>query len=303
MSWSLEEVARKTFQNFFDANNFTLDKVNINMVPRAEGSYTVRIYGPAEYDYHKLLDIGGTSKNGSYVTAGEFGDGAKIAALILLRDFGFSRVVHGSGDRELEFYIGTVPKGSNGEKKTKGLWAKVRLKKANLVSRILSRILSKYIIEKNQGSYVELTTTDQGRAKLFLDAKQLFYYTAHPDFQNPAYKGEKYWFVYIGQGQKGHLYDAGQRRHYKEEKVWAVVEGMHIGTKDIKAFSADKGSVTRKQLEEQVLKPMAEGMSQREMIAAIMAMEPAWSRGHYDDADKTVLRLMVNRLSENNPKL
>src|SRR3989344_1197508 len=104
VSWPLEKAARDTLQNFFDGNNQTLDGIDINIEKYGWfDNYTIRIKGNAKYDHRMLLHLGGTTKEDSKFTAGGIGEGAKILALVLLRDYEFSQVRLRSQDWIVDF--------------------------------------------------------------------------------------------------------------------------------------------------------------------------------------------------------
>ena len=123
VSWPLEKAARDTLQNFFDGNNQTLNGIDINIEKRERSDdYAIRIKGNAEYDHRMLLHLGGTTKEDSRFTAGGIGEGAKILALVLLRDYDFSQVRFRSQDWIVDFAMDNVPESDYVERR-KGLFA------------------------------------------------------------------------------------------------------------------------------------------------------------------------------------
>ncbi|MBR9683519.1 hypothetical protein GOV03_03175, partial [Candidatus Woesearchaeota archaeon] len=158
VEWTLEKVARDTLQNFFDSNKGTLDNVVVE-ITREERDRVVRIEGQNQYDFRRLLHLGGTTKHGDISTVGGIGEGAKILALVLLRDYGFSQVRFGSGEWELDFSLDAVPKEDYPEKR-KGLFACLRKADAEFA-----------------GNFVELKTTKQKHLPAFENAKDLFYHS------------------------------------------------------------------------------------------------------------------------------
>lgn len=267
VKWDIEKVARDTLQNFFDANGGTLDSVPIEIQEVGEGEqkrYTVRIEGSAEYDYRKLLHLGGTSKDEGATTAGGFGEGTKVLSLVLLRDFGFSDVTFGSSDWKLSFYLDEVPKDEY-DKPARGLFTRLAKEK-----------------KSRPGNFISFTTNNKQSAEAFVKARDLFRHSENPDFKEPTYEGpDGSGFKFLGPEGKGHLYDAGQRRHFEDaSKGWDAVEGVHIWTKD-KRFGSDRdrGSVSRYEVDEKVVKPMVDGMNEQELESVLHAMEEMWPVG------------------------
>src|SRR3989344_219762 len=113
VSWDMEKAGRDVWQNFFDAAGGTVDGVRYQVAEEGEDEnkrYVVTVEGDAEYDYRKLLHIGGTSKEDNS-TAGGFGEGSKILSLVLLRDQGFTDVKFGSSDWQGDFPLPGGPAG------------------------------------------------------------------------------------------------------------------------------------------------------------------------------------------------
>lgn len=209
VKWDQEKTARDVWQNFFDANGHTLDGVTSSVIQNPDGSARFSINGTAEYDYQHLLHMGGSTKTGDVQSAGGFGEGAKVASLVLLRDFGASEVVYESKDWRVTFYLDKVRDYRNEDNPAQGLY---------------------YEVEKvpfQVGSRFNVILPDQETAKLFTDSKDLFYHKDNPDFQDPDYEGEVGGFK-IHVGRKGNIYEAGQRRQYhpydKEKASYKNIE-------------------------------------------------------------------------------
>lgn len=293
VKWSLEKVARDTLQNFYDVNN-TLDGVTTKVTTQQienKNVYVVRVEGNGEYDFRELVHLGGTSKDKNEQSAGGFGEGAKIAALVLLRDYNFQEVKYGSKGWELTFYLDKAPEGSYG-KDARGLWAK----------------LSK--VPEREGSYTEFktTTTSPEDAKSFVKARELFFSSENADFSGPGYVTEDGFGVkLIGPKVKGHLYDAGQRRHFdNEEKGWDTVEGINVWTHQ-KVFGSDRdrGVISRTNLEQKVLKPLIEGIPYDNCGELIMQMEDYWpskDRWGFEVSTK-LLDGLIEKLAASDKKL
>src|SRR5271170_7583713 len=93
--WTRETVARDIVQNFFDeVDDFREVAVEVDA---ARGVIEVR--GPSRFDLEYLRYIGATTK-AARRAAGGFGEGFKVCALVLVRDFRCA-VTAGSGAWEI----------------------------------------------------------------------------------------------------------------------------------------------------------------------------------------------------------
>ena len=102
--WDAPTVVRDVVQNFFDAAG-SLDRVRIEVDKKKK---TVRIEGPTVFALDLLRYLGGTTKSASDLrSAGGFGEGFKICALVLLRDFGVGMEA-GAGDWRIRPFLDEV---------------------------------------------------------------------------------------------------------------------------------------------------------------------------------------------------
>ncbi len=294
VSWTLEKVARDTLQNFFDSNNLTLDGVDIS-VSRAGRDYVVRIQNHATYDFRRLMHLGGTTKGDDNFSAGGIGEGAKILAFALLRDHSFSQVRFGSQDWTVDFSLDQVPEGEYVEK-IKGLFAHLS-HNPNPIN----------------GNFIEFRTTNRSNADAFIRAKDLFYHSDNPDFQNPTLNIPRVGgFKFLGGNTeynkfpKGNFYHAGQRRHFDEEK-WDDVEYVNVWTlaNDVLRKDRDRGIVTRKELLQLVIPKIIDASSRDGLTKAVYEMKPIWTegKGFNDLVGPSILEGIVNRLGDTGAKL
>ncbi len=262
--WDKEKTARDVWQNFFDANGHTLDGINSSTAHNSDGSATLSINGLAEYDYQHLLHLGGSTKTGDVQSAGGFGEGAKIAPLILLRDFGAREVIYESKDWKVAFYLDTVKDYGDEENAVQGLY---------------------YQVEKvpyQKGSRFSVILPDQETAKLFADSKDLFYHRENPDFQNPDYENSIGGFR-IHVGEKGNIYEAGQRRQYnpydKEKSSYNNIDDITLWIKQ-KAFEADRdrSGVDRSAVERRVIDVLVKSMDEENIKRIIMDNPELWHK-------------------------
>ena len=105
VEWPLATFARDVLQNFFDVALSFREIV----LERDDAARTLPIRGPAEFDLELLAYVGATTKLDGK-TAGGFGEGFKICALVGVRDHGLT-IRAGSGETELAVVLEPVPLG------------------------------------------------------------------------------------------------------------------------------------------------------------------------------------------------
>jgi len=262
--WDRERVARDTWQNFFDANKFTLDGVKLETQEDENGA-TIRIKGDAEYPYTRLLHLGGGYKEDPKKSAGGHHEGTKIMALHMLRDFGFSKVLFRSQNWELEFYLDRPPEGST-EEDIKGLY--VKLKKNTI---------------PHKGNDIFLTADDPEMTKIFSDARNLFYHSNNPDFQNPTTDNKKAGFSFH-HGTPGNFYLNGQRIHYDTRGKWETLPHFTFWsheTPETKKYtlnlSRDRDVITEREVELVYLEFLVDSLSKEELEKTLAILEPFYT--------------------------
>ncbi len=296
VKWNFEKAARDIWQNFFDANGQTLDgiesKININT---ENNTAVIHLEGPQDYDWKELVHIGATNKEDIERSAGGFGEGAKILAFILLRDFDVREIKFVSRDWEIQYYLADVPRGSYA-KKLRGLYVK------------------KTKHEPIKGNALEMVAGKDTATAEFSDlqkAKELFYSKANPDFQKSNFDDRNYGgfkirpplpsYPYIG---KGHFYMAGQRINYKSRDEWETVEGVDIWTwKKVITKDRDRGLITQNEMKKNVIPFVVGAMKKDEQIQAIYDFRPYWNRGAGDDVGYELQKNIVDILAGQGIKL
>jgi len=281
--WPPEKTARDLFQNFFDGNKGTFDGIKFGTdekitiketykrkflffkkkIQKEEFDYCdIEIRGKETYDHRLLLHLGGTTKKGKPETAGEFGEGAKIAALILLRDYKFSKVQFGSQDWTLDFILDDLPEGEYHDKKVKGLFAKI----------------TKNPQQQIEGNYVKLKAHDKKHIKAFKIAKKWFYHKRHEEFANPVLDIQGVGGFSLTE-ESGNFYLCGQRRPVKRNK-WNTLDNISlwIWNKDILNRDRDRSIVTSEELEKQVIKYIINSAKQKQLEEALWNLEPIWAK-------------------------
>ncbi len=296
LSWSQTKITRDALQNFYDGQGQTLDDTRIEVSSERGGKYRVKVSASATYDPDKLLGVGATGKRDSAADAetntGGFGAGAKDVALCLLRDHGVEKVIHRSGEWQLEYYL-QKPGDEHvldGDRGLRGLHAKLTL-------------LDKPI----QGNEFEFVTTEGSLADKFRHGRGLFYHAGNPDFQNPTYENELGGFKLIGEDEEAHFYHAGQRREVSGfNRGWRAMDGIHIWTnkKLLSEESRDRLGFQEYQVLD-CLEQIIGKMSAKEAGQAIELMKKDW---FVQDAGTGLLDMFNrvgagSRVTENRQKL
>lgn len=290
--WSIEKSARDTLQNFFDGNNRTLDGVDVRVNQEGE-NYVIKISNHAEYDFRRLMHLGGTTKADDPFSTGGFGEGTKILALALLRDYDFSQVRFGSQNWELDFVLDELPVGEYVEPR-KGLFAGLNQNKKN-----------------QKGNFIEFRTKNPEHVKSFVDAKELFFSSDNPDFQSPSLDipgvgGFKYLPREEGSRDtpKGNFYHVGQRRHFDKEE-WKTVEHVNLWTyiNDTLKKDRDRGVVTRREIEDKVIPRVLDAASRDDLSKLVYEMKPIWSGTWGFEVGYKLLEGITKRLAKQDVKL
>lgn len=305
VSWDLEKTSRDCVQNFFDANGQTLDGVKIETEVGFDPSTQqktsrVLIESDQDYDWRELIHFGGTTKGDSETAVGGFGEGLKIAAFILLKDQGATRVRAASRDWQIDYYFNDVSAEAY-RSPVKGLFAKK----------------SKRGVQP--GNYLEIIFEGddaEKKAQAFIEARNLFYSSENPDFQNPSFDNRSTGGFQIlapapeqqalhFRNRKGHLYIAGQRIHYDSRDQWETVSDLNIWTwKKIEQRDRDRGLITRHELTRLVFPMIVESMNIEDLKKSVYDFKPLWDNlGLLFAVSGDLLKLIVNKLYENNVKL
>lgn len=278
--WDKEKTARDVWQNFFDGNNLTLDGVTSNIEKSAADLTSFSILGPSEYDYRHLLHLGAGTKTGDMHTAGGFGEGSEIAALVILRDMGATKVVHESANWRLTFYLDEVKDYPVGDKPAQGLYAKVEE------------------IDYQQGSRFKVEFPDASTAEIFQKSKDLFFHSENPDFQEPTFDSDFGGFK-LHVGKKGNVYEAGQRRHFKrygkETGVYNDVADVTVWTKQ-KVFDTDRdrGEVDQTAINNRIVRGVVAKMNNDQIRETILGNPDLWHKAEAFQTGNVLLQEMCH---------
>ena len=193
VNWDNDKVARDILQNFYDGHGQTLDGVQIEIVNVAPGKHRVRISGDSTYTVDKALFIGESTKREDARSAGNYGEGLKMAVLKLLKSGGANSVRVGSDNWKLTYEL------ANSELTDK---------------QILSYSIDK--VERLDGNFLEFETTDRDLLTKIRETINRFYHSGNEHFKTPDFENE---FVGVrtdlGPNDRGGLYIAGQRFEYE----------------------------------------------------------------------------------------
>jgi hypothetical protein len=265
--WPLDKCARDVWQNFFDANDYSLTGLHPSIVEH-DGVYTITIEGQGVYDPRKLLHIGGTGKQEDARAAGGFGEGTAVSSFVLLRDFNVDSVHFESIGWALEFDLKQGQSGSSTERE-RGLFATLRP-----------------LAEREDGNNIVITTRDPKVVDAIIQARELFYYEGHPDFTDPLFENDFGGIKLVMESKSrfvdptGRLYDACQRRHYEDGNDWSKLEWMNFWTKQkMLPPDRDRGKATSREVQEHMINPFAESLSLAEAEALLLKLEPLWDKG------------------------
>lgn len=293
LTWDIQKCGRDVWQNFFDANQGTLDGIQYRreefIDEHGKTASRVIIFGEQTYDWRYLTLIGGTTKGIGQETAGGFGEGAKLLALALLRDHHFQKVEFGSQDWRLNLRIGDLDIGRTAEP-MQGMFGDVS--KSSMPF---------------PGNYIMLESTDSANVDQVEEARLFFRSSENPDFNEPTLEVHdrtgRFGFKYLPPHSfgytppRGSLYVAGQRRHFDVRPVdgdWHTVTGLNLWTsRDISFGDRDRGAVDTFKVNRELLAPMVRASSQDETLGAITTMEPSWSYDRRSEIDVQLLGLYI----------
>jgi len=166
--WSRETTARDIVQNFYDeVSDFREIAIEVDDKAR-----TVLVRGPSVFAVDYLRYLGATTKAvATRRSAGGFGEGFKIACLVLLRDFGCT-VRAGSRDWELEATLQPMKLGRE-------LCYDIRTSAEGSTSERAS-----------EGSWVLLCAVDAKLREVFRGARDFFVHPDHPELKKPIFSDE-----------------------------------------------------------------------------------------------------------------
>lgn len=301
VQWDLEKVARDTLQNFFDANGQTLDRIKLEIRHEtrnyANGPIKVvaiYIVSIQDYDWRELIHFGATTKQGSETAVGGFGEGLKIAAFVLLRDHGALQIRASSRNWVLDYYFAPVNPEAY-RKPINGLHAK-KYNRAAVSGNSLEILFSGEVAEK--------------KAEVFSGARELFYSSENPDFQDASYDEKSSGGFKIlppnlkeksshRQRKKGRLYLAGQRTHFDNRSEWNTVHDLNIWTwKKVQPKDRDRGMITDDEMKGLVLPIIVDSMPESNLKKSVYDFKELWDKISSYEVSYYLLEKIVDKLAK-----
>ncbi len=305
IKWSLEKAARDSWQNFFDANNGTLDGVEFsieNNNDKKDPTSKTIINGQANYDWRTLRHTGISDKPDKERAAGGFGEGTKMFSLTMLRDFN-AEVKFVCNNWELNFYLDNIPKDQLPEEKRDKSLRGLFIKKRKIEKPI-------------KGNKLEIVFHGEKSAEqtqAIVNARELFYSQKNEDFQESSFdnldvggfkillpneKGKYSWERRF----KGNFYHAGQRISYNDREKWNTLDDVNIWTwkKVLKEAGndRDRGMVTRSELEQEVIPFIVGAMKKQDLEKSIYDFKLLWHEIFPFEEGYKLLEAMVEKASK-----
>lgn len=291
-SWQDWKIGRDLYQNFFDANNYTLDGVTTDIVDNDDGSHTLLISAEAEYDFRRLTQLGGGYKRDKDTAAGGFHEGAKMVAFFALRDHNIDTITYGSGNWKLDFDLKQL---EETDKQT------TPEDKQNLKAFYAHVTKEKYI----KGNYVKITSEYRNVLEEFAKGKNFFVSSENPDIQPKERAGGKDQVIKFGKKgkiivlppkQMGALYFNGMKIHVDREEYG--IPGLTIvssGTPKNLNISRDRESIHHWQIEELLIPHMVEDLTLDNAELALMSLEDFFDKKNRGEP-QTLISALVNKL-------
>lgn len=211
--WTVKQDARDIWQNFFDANGFTVDGIVVDFQNNSDSTITVTVRGKSKYPFNRLVTIGAGFKADAERSAGGKHEGSKVLNLSLLRDFGCSEVIYGSEDWELRFFLDEPEEGMVDEE-----MGQQKMMYAKLTDR-----------PKQEGSFCRFTVSPEVAAEV-VEARDFFYHSGNKDFLHPDIDNNNVG-CRVHPGKGGNLYLNGQRVSYEQKGKWETVPGFTFWSK------------------------------------------------------------------------
>jgi hypothetical protein len=249
--WTRETFARDLLQNFFDA---AADFRTVALDVRVEEG-TVEIRGQETFDIDLLAYIGATTKTTGH-TAGGFGEGFKICALVGARDFGLT-ITAGSGGQEIAVFFDRVPLGRE------------------LCYRVTTRE------DPAAGSYVRLEGCDAACIAAFQAAPAMFRHPDNPALREPVVVDHAAGVgVYRApEGRDGELYYRRQRRGTARFYCSARERPLTLAHDGI--IEALEGDRDRRDLPaEPLARAVGEKLAPEDLHRVLLELMPYWKYGN-----------------------
>lgn len=251
--WSRETVARDVVQNFFDEVD-DFDAVTVAVDDKAR---SVRVEGPSVFAMEYLRYVGATTKaDPARRTAGGFGEGFKVCALVLLRDFK-ATLQAASGRWMLRVFLRPVKLGRE------LCYAVRRVEEA----------------EARAGSVVEIGRCDPALREAFRGSKDLFKHPKNPLLARPlhvdAERGVGVWYATTPA-----LAEVFYRKQLRGRLRFSKGRGLTIALDDrVEALEGDRDRRDLRQLAA-VVREVVKRLPDESLKAIVAWLRPYWTTGN-----------------------
>lgn len=300
VTWSPLKVVRDTLQNFYDGQGQTLDGVKIDIQSQANKQTQIHIAASATYDAHRLTSQGDTNKKDIPITAGGFGEGAKVLALLLLRDYGADTVRYRSnngnqGHWEVEFSLADSVSGR-------------KLINSSNKALMIKATLHNQPLPKGVGNDFTVSTKNATLIEEFKKAQQakgrnLFFDANDEKFKDPTYENEVGGFKCTDPAEASHFFYTGQYREIKTGRYSKnpLSSGINIWThtKCLSDDQRDRGEMEPFQMQ-LALKEIIDKMSLDDAVKALEMLKPLWfhlQQNKCEERDKLLFELICTRIN------
>ncbi len=248
--WSRETVARDIVQNFFDE----VDDFGEVVIESDPAKGVVEVRGPSRFDLEYLRYIGATTK-ASRRAAGGFGEGFKVCALVLVRDF-HCAVTAGSGPWEIRPFLQPMKLGRE-------LCYEVRRRPG---------------ADEHPGSFVRLEGVDRRLCEVFAGAKQFFRHPDNPRLASPIHVDEAAG-VGVYEAQDDHMGDLYYRRQHRGRVRFGLGGALTFAFDD--RLAAHEGDRDRRDLAAAwpLIKAVAAGLPDAVLGDLVNRLRAYWHRG------------------------
>lgn len=291
--WPREIVARDILQNFFDANGFTLDGIEIDIQEEGDKT-TVTVRGDQSYPYQRLVSFGSGQKDDPRRSAGGKHQGTKDVVVMLLREYGCQGVQFGSDEWALTFYKDALPttlQEKDKEEKEHGVFLHLE------------------DCEKEKGNFLRFETNDRDMAEALIKAREFFYHDSNSDFHHPDFSSEQGGMRILAHGQKGNFYLNGQRISFEERRTWETVPGFTLWSKETPEFgerkielNRDRDIVSAANVEQIFVPFLVESMSPEEHELILFGLDAYFSTDQFWEPTNRIgqrfIKEIVQRLQE-----
>ena len=271
--WDNNKIARDLLQNFYDGHGQTLDGVKVNVTPKTDGKYTVKIEGKSTFSPDKAILLGESSKKDNANAAGNYGEGLKMVVLKLLREKGAENVDIASANWNVNW----------------------QLQDSGLGKKVLAYQLDE--VPAQSGNYIQFDTDNVDFIKAIVGSYDKFYHYNNPAFKCPDFENDMLSMQLVEKSEKGKFYIAGQAFEVDGDYDGLTEMNIAIKKKPPQKYrgelifdpSRDRTSLTNDNLQALGSWVVSEdNMSKEDVIKLIHSLENYWDVGTIDSWHMTL---------------